>query len=39
VQLVEAQVSSDNSPAVELFTSAKFELHGRLLTFRRKLSQ
>lgn len=39
VQLVEAQVASDNAPAVELFTSAKFELHSRLLTFRRKLVQ
>ncbi len=37
VQLVEAQVTSDNAPAVELFTSARFELHARLLTFRRTL--
>jgi hypothetical protein len=37
VQLVEAQVASDNAPAVELFTTAKFELHARLLTFRRTL--
>jgi hypothetical protein len=37
VQLVEAQVAADNAPAIELFTSAKFELHARLLTFRRML--
>ena len=37
VQLVEAQVASDNAAAVELFTAAKFELHARLLTFRKTL--
>ena len=35
VQLVEAQVSVDNVAALELFTSSKFELHGRLQTFRK----
>jgi len=37
VQLVEAQVSVDNVAALELFTSSKFELHGRLQTFRKAL--
>jgi ribosomal protein S18 acetylase RimI-like enzyme len=38
VQLVEAQVDSENKAAIELFTSARFELHARLLTFRKTLS-
>ena len=37
VQLVEAQVDSENKAAIELFTSARFELHARLLTFRKTL--
>ncbi len=37
VQLVEAHVLSDNTPVVDLFTSAKFELNDRLLTFRKTL--
>ena len=36
VQLVEAQVGVENSAALELFTSSKFELHGRLQTFRKR---
>jgi len=36
VQLVEAHVASDDRAAIDLFTSAKFELNDRLLTFRKK---
>ena len=39
VQLVEAQVASDNKPVIDLFVSAKFELNDRLLTFRKALTQ
>jgi len=37
VQLVEAHVDSENKAAIDLFTSAKFELNDRLLTFVKKL--
>jgi ribosomal protein S18 acetylase RimI-like enzyme len=37
VQLVEAHVDSENKAAIDLFTSAKFELNDRLLTFRKSL--
>ncbi len=39
VQLVEAHVAAENKAAVDLFTTARFELHGRLLTFRKTLKQ
>lgn len=38
VQLVEAHVLADNRPVIDLFTSAKFELNDRLLTFRKSLT-
>lgn len=38
VQLVEAHVRSDDGPVIDLFTSAKFELNDRLLTFRKSLN-
>ena len=37
VQLVEAHVRSDARPVIDLFTSAKFELNDRLVTFRKTL--
>lgn len=37
VQLVEAHVESDNRAVVDLFTSAKFELNDRLLSFRKTI--
>jgi GNAT superfamily N-acetyltransferase len=38
VQLVEAHVDSHSRAAIDLFTSAKFELNDRLLTFRKALT-
>ncbi len=35
VQLVEAHVQSDSRAAIDLFTSARFELNDRLLTFQK----
>lgn len=37
VQLVEAHVASQERAAIDLFTSARFELNDRLLTFRKSL--
>ena len=37
VELVEAHVLPSDQPAQDLFNSAKFEMTGRLLTFRRWL--
>lgn len=37
VQLVEAQMQSTNAAAIDLFTSARFELQDRMLTFRKRL--
>ncbi len=38
VQLVEAHVDSEDTPVIELFVSAKFELNDRLVTFRKALN-
>lgn len=38
VQLVEAQVAATDKPAIDLFTSARFSLEDRLITFRKSLT-
>lgn len=37
VQLVEAHVAPDNKAVIDLFTSARFELHDRLVSYRKTL--